>query len=53
VTNDNSASVTGASSINELRLGCDSFDSVVMKRAEPVYPVQLRSVTEEKEQLVP
>ena len=29
-----------------LALGCDFFEGVVMKRAESVYPVQLRSVTE-------
>ena len=28
-------------------LGCDFFEGVVMKRAESVYPVQLRSATEE------
>jgi hypothetical protein len=28
-------------------LGCDFFEGVVMKRAESVYPVQLRSSTEE------
>ena len=26
---------------------CDFFEGVVMKRAESVYPVQLRSATEE------
>ena len=28
-------------------LHCDFFEAVVMKRAESVYPVQLRSATEE------
>jgi len=28
-------------------LGCDFFEGVVMKRADSVYPVQLRSATEE------
>ena len=28
-------------------LGCDFFEGVVMKRAESIYPVQLRSATEE------
>ena len=28
-------------------LGCDFFEGVVMKRAESVYPVQVRSATEE------
>ena len=28
-------------------LGCDFFEGVVMKRTESVYPVQLRSATEE------
>ena len=29
------------------RLGCDFFEGVVMKRADSIYPVQLRSATEE------
>lgn len=29
------------------KLGCDFFEGVVMKRAESIYPVQLRSATEE------
>jgi hypothetical protein len=28
-------------------LGCDFFEGVVMKRADSIYPVQLRSATEE------
>ena len=28
-------------------LRCDFFEGVVMKRAESIYPVQLRSATEE------
>jgi hypothetical protein len=28
-------------------LGCDFFEGVVMKRADSMYPVQLRSATEE------
>jgi len=28
-------------------LSCDFFEGVVMKRAESIYPVQLRSATEE------
>ena len=28
-------------------LGCDFFEGVVMKRADSIYPVQLRSITEE------
>ncbi len=28
-------------------LGCEFFEGVVMKRADSIYPVQLRSVTEE------
>ena len=28
-------------------LGCDFFEGVVMKRAESIYPVQVRSATEE------
>ena len=28
-------------------LGCDFFEGVVMKRADSIYPVQMRSATEE------
>jgi hypothetical protein len=28
-------------------LGCDFFEGVVMKRADSIYPMQLRSATEE------
>ena len=28
-------------------LGCDFFEGVVMKRSDSIYPVQLRSATEE------
>ena len=29
------------------RTGCDFFEGVVMKRADSIYPVQMRSATEE------
>jgi hypothetical protein len=37
----------GSSSVHGAALGCDFFEGVVMKRADSIYPVQLRSATEE------